>query len=120
MIKGALTGFDEATPDDFVAADLSPAQPPTALAPPELPLHQAIYTARPEVAAIVHSHAPAGLVFGALDTELVPLSHEARCWPAVCTVSPIPATPCSPSTSVRRSRIASATVSRSFWSITAA
>jgi L-fuculose-phosphate aldolase len=76
MIKGALTGFDEATPDDFVAADLSPAQPPTALAPPELPLHQAIYTARPEVAAIVHSHAPAGLVFGALDTELVPLSHE--------------------------------------------
>ncbi|NEW35465.1 class II aldolase/adducin family protein [Nocardia cyriacigeorgica] len=76
MIKGALTGFNEAAPDDFVRADLDPAQRPVTLAPPELPLHQAIYTARPEVAAIVHSHAPAGLVFGALDAELAPLSHE--------------------------------------------
>lgn len=75
-IKGALVGFDEATPDDFVNAAVDASEPPDPAAPPELPLHQAIYAARPEVAAIVHSHAPASLVFGALDAELVPLSHE--------------------------------------------
>ncbi|MFF2554233.1 class II aldolase/adducin family protein [Nocardia sp. NPDC058058] len=75
-IKGALTGFDEATPADFVVADTDPCAPADVKAPPELPLHQAIYAARPEVGGIVHSHAPAGLVFGALDAELEPLSHE--------------------------------------------
>ncbi|MEU8899877.1 class II aldolase/adducin family protein [Nocardia sp. NPDC048505] len=75
-IKGALTGFDEVTPGDFVAAGVDPAALVDAKAPPELPLHQAIYAARPEIGGIVHSHAPAGLVFGALDAELEPLSHE--------------------------------------------
>ncbi|MET9286172.1 class II aldolase/adducin family protein [Nocardia beijingensis] len=75
-IKGALVGFDEATPADFVDAAVDAAEPPDAQAPPELPLHQAIYAARPDVAGIVHSHAPASLVFGALDAELAPLSHE--------------------------------------------
>lgn len=75
-IKGALVGFDEATPADFIEAAVDADEPVDAKAPPELPLHQAIYAARPEVAAIVHSHAPASLVFGAIDDELVPLSHE--------------------------------------------
>ncbi|MBF6387601.1 class II aldolase/adducin family protein [Nocardia farcinica] len=75
-IKGALVGFDEATPRDFVEARIDPDHTPHPQAPPELPLHQAIYAARPEIAGIVHSHAPASLVFGALDADLVPLSHE--------------------------------------------
>jgi L-fuculose-phosphate aldolase len=76
LIKGALTGFDEATPRDFVPGDVDPARDPDRLAPPEIPLHQAVYQARPDVNCVVHSHAPAGLVFGALPDELVPLSHE--------------------------------------------
>ncbi|TCJ97675.1 class II aldolase/adducin family protein [Nocardia alba] len=77
LIKSALRGFSEATPADMVVASIDADQPPDRLAPPELPLHQAIYAARPDVNAIVHSHAPNTLVFGALDTELVALSHDA-------------------------------------------
>lgn len=47
------------------------------MAPPELPLYQAIYASRPYVNAIVHSHAPNTPIFGALDAELVALSHDA-------------------------------------------
>jgi L-fuculose-phosphate aldolase len=76
FIKAALTGFDEATPRDFVVASVDPEQPRHRMAPPELPLHQAVYLARPDVSCVIHSHAPAGLVFGALDEVLLPLTHE--------------------------------------------
>jgi L-fuculose-phosphate aldolase len=76
FIKNALCGFDEATPADVVevAVDADIAAPPTA--PPELPLHQAVYQARPDVNAVVHSHAPYTLVFGATDLPLRPISHD--------------------------------------------
>jgi L-fuculose-phosphate aldolase len=76
FIKNALCGFDEATPADVVevAVDADIAPPPTA--PPELPLHQAVYQARPDVNAVVHSHAPFTLVFGATDLPLRPISHD--------------------------------------------
>ncbi|MDG4794545.1 class II aldolase/adducin family protein [Micromonospora sp. WMMD1082] len=76
LIKGALCGFNEAEPKDMVLAQVDPDAPAHRMAPPELPLHQAIYAARPDVNAIVHSHAPHTLVFGALEAELAPLSHE--------------------------------------------
>ncbi|QMU74088.1 class II aldolase/adducin family protein [Streptacidiphilus sp. P02-A3a] len=75
-IKNALCGFDEATPDQVVAASTDPDAPVDPLAPPELPLHQAIYRARPDVNGIVHSHAPHTLVFGATDLAVRPVSHE--------------------------------------------
>jgi L-fuculose-phosphate aldolase len=77
LIKAAVRGFCEATPADMVSAHCDPGAPRPADAPPELPLHQAIYQARPDVNAIVHSHAEWTLVFGALDAQpLVPISHE--------------------------------------------
>jgi L-fuculose-phosphate aldolase len=76
FIKGALTGFDEAAPQDFVVGRVDPAGPLDRLAPPEIPLHQAVYEARPDVNCVVHTHSPAALVFGALQEDLVPLSHE--------------------------------------------
>ncbi|MBW4704208.1 MULTISPECIES: class II aldolase/adducin family protein [unclassified Micromonospora] len=76
FIKNALCGFDEATPSQVVAASTDPHAPVDPLAPPELPLHQAIYRARPDVNGIVHSHAPYTLVFGATDLHLRPLSHD--------------------------------------------
>ncbi|MEV6251226.1 class II aldolase/adducin family protein [Streptomyces sp. NPDC051742] len=76
FIKNALCGFDEATPGQVVAASIDPDAPVDPLAPPELPLHQAIYRARPDVNGIVHSHAPHTLVFGATDLELRPVSHD--------------------------------------------
>lgn len=75
-IKNALCGFDEAGPQDIVEAAVDDALPPPRTAPPELPLHQAIYQARPDVNAVVHSHAPYTLVFGATDLALRPVSHD--------------------------------------------
>lgn len=75
LIKDARTGFDEATPQSMVAAEMSREHRPVPSAPPELALHQAIYRARPDVNGIVHSHAPYTLVFGATDLVLRPVSH---------------------------------------------
>jgi L-fuculose-phosphate aldolase len=80
LIKGALVGFNEARPGDMVWAWIDPARPVAPLAPPELPLHQAIYAARPDVNAIVHSHAPHTLVFGATDWDVRPVSHDGACF----------------------------------------
>lgn len=76
VIKNALCGFDEAGPEDVVQAAVDEREPPPRTAPPELPLHQAIYQARPDVNAIVHSHAPYTLVFGASGLVLRPVSHD--------------------------------------------
>lgn len=76
LVKEALRGFNEADPGHMLSARVDPAEKPNALAPPELPLHQAIYAARPDVNAIVHSHAPYTLVFGATDLDLQPVSHD--------------------------------------------
>ena len=79
-IKRSMIGFDEACPEDMVLAQVDPAQPAPRDAPPELPLHQAVYAARPDVGAIVHSHAPHTLVLGATDLALQPLSHDGACF----------------------------------------
>ena len=80
LIKQVLAGFDEVTPSEVVrcAMDFNAAAHP--LAPPEIPLHQAIYAARPDVNAVVHSHALNSLAFGALDEPLHPISHEGACF----------------------------------------
>jgi L-fuculose-phosphate aldolase len=80
LIKNALCGFDEATPDDVVEASADPTAPVPRMAPPELPLHQAVYRTRPDVNGIVHSHAPYTLVFGATDLTLRPVSHDGACF----------------------------------------
>jgi L-fuculose-phosphate aldolase len=76
FIKSALCGFNEARPEDMLRVSVDHALTPPKLAPPELPLHQSVYAARPDVNAIVHSHAPYSLVFGATDWEIRPLSHD--------------------------------------------
>ena len=42
VIKSALTGFDECTPDDLIMAPVDASAAAPAMAPPELALHQAI------------------------------------------------------------------------------
>jgi L-fuculose-phosphate aldolase len=80
LIKSAMRGFNEANPEHMTVAFVDADSPPTPLAPPELPLHQAIYEARPGVNGIVHSHAPYSLIFGATDWELRPISHDGACF----------------------------------------
>lgn len=76
LIKAAVVGFNEARPEDMVRAHIDGEQPVPAIAPPELPLHQAVYMTRPDVNAIVHSHAPHTLVFGATSLNLRAISHD--------------------------------------------
>lgn len=76
LIKNALAGFNECTPESVVLASVNPDEPPHRDAPPELVLHQAVYLARPDVNSIVHSHAPQTLVFGATDLQLRAVSHD--------------------------------------------
>lgn len=43
----------------------------------EYPIHTQIYLARPDVNAVVHTHAPTFAAFASLDVPLHPLSHDA-------------------------------------------
>jgi len=76
LIKVAQRGFDDACPDDMVACAVAQDAVVPPEAPPEAPLHQAIYAARLDVGAIVHSHAESATIFGATDLQIVPISHE--------------------------------------------
>jgi L-fuculose-phosphate aldolase len=76
LIKAALRGFSEARPADMIVASIDPNLLPHPMAPPELALHQAIYAARSDVNAVIHSHAPYTLIAGAMDWELRPISHD--------------------------------------------
>jgi L-fuculose-phosphate aldolase len=42
----------------------------------EYPIHTEVLAARPDVGAVVHTHAPHAVAFAALDVPLRPLSHE--------------------------------------------
>jgi ribulose-5-phosphate 4-epimerase/fuculose-1-phosphate aldolase len=42
----------------------------------EYPIHTEVMLARPDVASVVHTHAPAAVSFGALDVPLLAISHD--------------------------------------------
>jgi L-fuculose-phosphate aldolase len=42
----------------------------------EYPIHTEVMNARPDVGAVVHTHAPAAVSFAALDEPLLALSHD--------------------------------------------
>ncbi len=76
LIKQVLAGFDETTPADIIKATYDPSGAKHTLAPPELPIHQAIYARRSDVNAIVHTHGMYSVCFGALGIELDAISHD--------------------------------------------
>ena len=76
-IRGAAMGFDEVTVDSFALCGMDGAKlTGTVTVPPEWPIHSAVYGRLPKVNAIIHSHAPNALIFGARHRTLVPLSHD--------------------------------------------
>lgn len=76
VIKKAMSGFMCAEPADMILCAVDPTEKSPVEAPPELPLHQAIYRVRPDVGAIVHTHPVNALVFGATDYRIEAISHE--------------------------------------------
>lgn len=80
LIKKALCPFYKVTAADIMKAPYDEKIQADRLAPPELPLHQAIYQARDDVNAIVHTHAYYSTLFSAFDWELEPISHDGACF----------------------------------------
>lgn len=76
-IKRAGLGFDEVAPEDTIlvtpGGDVVRGEGRRHV---EYPIHTEIAMAREDVGAVVHTHAPHAVALGALDTPLLPLSHE--------------------------------------------
>ncbi len=63
---------------DLVRVDADTGRPLSAAARPsrELPLHLAVYRARPDVAAVIHTHSPHATAWSFLDVPLQPALED--------------------------------------------
>lgn len=72
---------------DILAVDLKGRVLEGTLPPPrDLAMHLAIYRARPDIGAVLHTHQPEMLAFGLVERELLPLAHQS----ADLVQSPLP------------------------------
>lgn len=77
-MKAASWGFEEVTPERVVL--VSPGGEVLSGVGRrhlEFPIHTKIMEARPDVGAVIHSHAPAASVFASLEVPLRAISHDA-------------------------------------------
>jgi ribulose-5-phosphate 4-epimerase/fuculose-1-phosphate aldolase len=77
-MKAATLGFDEVGPDNVLLVD----RDGTVLEGEgrrhaEYPIHTEVMATRPDVGAVVHTHAPAAVAFASLEVPLRPISHGA-------------------------------------------
>lgn len=76
-LKAGGLGFDEITEDDVVLVDRSGQRlAGTGKVHLEYPIHTEVLAARPDVTAVVHTHAEAAVAFGATGLPLRPVGHE--------------------------------------------
>ncbi len=76
-LKGAGLGLEEISPTDLIELDLDGhVLAGTRARHLEYPIHSEIYRRRPDAAAVVHTHPFYGTVFGALRSDIRPVTHE--------------------------------------------
>lgn len=76
-MKGHDLGLDEIGDEDSVLLDLDgKVLEGTRRRHGEYPIHTEVLHARPDVMAVVHTHPPYGVMFGASEEPLRPVSHE--------------------------------------------
>jgi L-fuculose-phosphate aldolase len=76
-IKARGLGFDEVGPNDVVLVDRAGrVLDGTGGVHAEYPIHTEVLAARPDAAAVVHTHPEAAVAFGATDLPLRPIGHE--------------------------------------------
>lgn len=76
-IKSAGRGFEEITEERVLLCGLDgEVRSGTGTRHVEWPIHSRIYLARPDVGAVVHSHAEGAVAFAATGLPMTPLSHE--------------------------------------------
>lgn len=77
FMKPATIGLEEIGPDDVITVNLEgdkvDGRMPRHI---EVFIHTEIMRARPDVAAVVHTHPPHAIAFGALGRPLQPVGHE--------------------------------------------
>jgi L-fuculose-phosphate aldolase len=77
-IKRKGIALDEVVPGDIVEFDLADGGPPSS---PEMHLeavlHSEVYSARPDVCAVIHGHPPFATALSATDARLELLTHDA-------------------------------------------
>jgi L-ribulose-5-phosphate 4-epimerase len=78
LMKPATIGLDEMTPDNIITVDLD-GQKVGGTMPRhnEVFIHSEVLRARPDIQAVVHTHAPHAVAFSSLGRELVPVNNEA-------------------------------------------
>src|SRR5213083_767599 len=78
LMKPATIGLDEMTPDNIITVDLDGSKVAGAMPRHnEVFIHSEVLRARPDVQAVVHTHAPHAVAFSSLGRELVPVNNEA-------------------------------------------
>ncbi|MGH3263668.1 MAG: class II aldolase/adducin family protein [Trebonia sp.] len=78
-MKASGLGFDEVGPDDVILVSCSgEVLAGDGRRHAEYPIHTEATRARPDIGAVVHSHAVGAVAFGSLDVALLPISHEAN------------------------------------------
>jgi L-ribulose-5-phosphate 4-epimerase len=78
LMKPNGLGLEEVTPDDILTLDFAGERVAgTGRIHLESVLHTAVYRARPDVGAVVHTHPPYTTAFGATDAKLELLNHDA-------------------------------------------
>lgn len=76
-LKGSGLGFEEVTAEDVVLVGQDGVRlEGTGGVHLEYPIHTEVLAARPDVGAVVHTHAEAAVTFGATGMELRPIGHE--------------------------------------------
>jgi L-ribulose-5-phosphate 4-epimerase len=77
LMKSTVAGFEEMTPENIIVADIEGRK---VSGGPHLPsevfIHSEVMRARPEMQAVVHTHAPHSVIFSTLGRKLVPVAHE--------------------------------------------
>lgn len=77
-ITPTTTPYEQLTEDDLVTVDADGVRVGGSREPSrETPLHAAVYAARADVSAIVHTHSPHAIAWSFLDTPLEPRLEEA-------------------------------------------
>jgi L-ribulose-5-phosphate 4-epimerase len=76
-MKAATLGFEEVVPEHVLLVDRGGnVLEGDGQRHAEYPIHTEVIAARPEIGAVVHTHAPWAVAFASLEVPLRPISHE--------------------------------------------
>ena len=77
-MKPATIGLDEMTPENIITVDLDGQRVGGAMPRHnEVFIHSEVLRARPDLNAVIHTHAPHAVAFSSLGKELLPVNNEA-------------------------------------------